>query len=92
MKMSGPATAIVLKDDIIMGFTDRDHLRSFSIGYNDNVAIMASEQRAILSASYFLNEGLNELYDPEAGKIVAFKVENGKIDKLDYSWRKNGDK
>jgi glutamate synthase domain-containing protein 1 len=92
MKMSGPATAIVLNDDIIMGFTDRDHLRSFSIGYNDNVAIMASEQRAILSASYFLDESLNELYDPEAGKIVAFKVENGKIDKLDYSWRKNGDK
>lgn len=90
MKMSGPATAIVLKDDIMMGFTDRDHLRSFSLGYNDNVAIMASEQRAILSASYFLNENLSELYDPEAGKIIAFRVENGKIEKLDYSWRKNG--
>jgi glutamate synthase domain-containing protein 1 len=90
MKMSGPATSIVLKDDIIMGFTDRDHLRSFSIGRNDDVAIMASEQRAILSASYYLNENLNELYDPEAGKIIAFKLDNGKIDKLDYSWRKNG--
>jgi glutamate synthase domain-containing protein 1 len=90
MKMSGPATSIVLKDDIIMGFTDRDHLRSFSIGRNDDVAIMASEQRAILSASYYLNENLNELYDPEAGKIISFKLENGKIDKLDYSWRKNG--
>ena len=51
---------------------------------------MASEQRAILSASYYLNENLNELYDPEAGKIIAFKLDNGKIDKLDYSWRKNG--
>jgi glutamate synthase domain-containing protein 1 len=90
MKMSGPATAIVLKDNIIMGFTDRDHLRSFSVGFNDNVAIMASEQRAILSASYFLDENLNELYDPEAGKIIGFKVDNGNIEKLNYNWRKNG--
>jgi glutamate synthase domain-containing protein 1 len=92
MKMSGPATAIVLNENILLGFTDRDHLRSFSVGFNDKVAIMGSEQRAILSASYYLGEELSQLYDPSAGKIVGFNVENKIIEKLDYNWSKYGSK
>jgi len=37
MRMAGPATAIVLMGDVILGFTDRDHLRPFSLGYNEKV-------------------------------------------------------
>jgi len=87
MKMSGPATAIVLVGDVILGFTDRDHLRSFSLGYNDKVAILGSEQRAILSAAYFMEEELESVYDPDAGKVVAFKVEGKNVKKLDYGWK-----
>jgi glutamate synthase domain-containing protein 1 len=89
MKMSGPATSIVMSEDEILGFTDRDHLRSFSIGYNSNVAFMASEQRAIVSAAYFLQENLDDIYDPDAGKVVGFSVKNKKIKKLDYGWKRN---
>ncbi|KAA0259261.1 hypothetical protein FHQ18_01580 [Deferribacter autotrophicus] len=91
MKMSGPATAIVLVDDYCIGMTDRDHLRSFSIGYNDKVAFLGSEQRAILSAAYFMEVSLDKVYDPDAGKIVAFEVKDKKLKKLDYNWRWNND-
>ena len=91
MKISGPATAIVLKDNYFIGLTDRDHLRSFSVGYNKKVALMGSEQRAIISASYYLNDSLDELYDPEAGKILGFSVDKQKIQLLDYNWKKYSD-
>ncbi|MBC7196140.1 MAG: hypothetical protein H5U39_02670, partial [Deferribacterales bacterium] len=87
MKMSGPATAIVLVGDVLLGFTDRDHLRSFSLGYNDKVALLGSEQRAILSAAYFMEEELASVYDPDAGKVVAFKIEGKEVKKLDYRWK-----
>jgi len=89
MKMSGPATAITLVEDVLVGFTDRDHLRSFSVGVNDKIALMGSEQRAVISAAYFMHEELN-VYDPEAGKIIGFSVKDKKVTKLDYGWKKNG--
>lgn len=90
MKMSGPATAIVLEEDIMLGFTDRDHLRSFSIGYNEKVAFLGSEQRAILSAAYYMGEELDGLYDPLAGEVVGFSIDNKNIKRLDRSWSKYG--
>lgn len=90
MKMSGPATSIVMSEDEILGFTDRDHLRSFSIGCNDKVAFLASEQRAIVSAAYFLQENLDDIYDPDAGKVIGFSVKDKKVKKLDYGWKRNG--
>ncbi|AEI14882.1 hypothetical protein Flexsi_1227 [Flexistipes sinusarabici DSM 4947] len=89
MKMSGPATSIVMSEDEIIGFTDRDHLRSFSIGYNDKTAFLASEQRAIISAAYFLQEELDTIYDPDAGKVEGFSVKNKKIEKLNYGWKRD---
>lgn len=88
MKMSGPATAITLVDDVLMGFTDRDHLRSFSVGVNDKIALLGSEQRAVISAAYFMHEEL-KMFDPEAGRIVGFTVKNKAVSKLDYGWKKN---
>lgn len=88
MKMSGPATAITLVDDVLVGFTDRDHLRSFSVGVNDKIALMGSEQRAVISAAYFMHEEL-KMFDPEAGRIVGFNVKNKAVSKLDYGWKKN---
>lgn len=90
MKMSGgPATAITLVEDTMVGFTDRDHLRSFSVGgINDKVALLGSEQRAVISAAYFMHEELN-MFDPEAGKIVGFNVKDKKVTRLDYGWKKN---
>lgn len=82
MNISGPATAIVLVNDHIIGFTDRDHLRSFSVGYNDKVVFMSSEQRAILSAAYFMEEELDHVYDPDAGKVLGFKINGKNIEKL----------
>jgi len=90
IKMSGPATSIVMSEDEILGFTDRDHLRSFSIGCNDKVAFLASEQRAIVSAAYFLQENLDDIYDPDAGKVIGFSVKDKKVKKLDYGWKRNG--
>jgi len=91
MKMSGPATAITMVEDVIVGFTDRDHLRSFSVGVNDKIALLGSEQRAVISAAYFMHEELN-MYDPEAGKIVGFSVKDKKVTKLDYGWKKDDSK
>ncbi|MCD8553220.1 hypothetical protein [Seleniivibrio sp.] len=88
MKMSGPATAITLVDDVLVGFTDRDHLRSFSVGVNDKIALLGSEQRAVISAAYFMHEEL-KMFDPEAGCIVGFNVKNKAVSKLDYGWKKN---
>jgi len=88
MKMSGPATAITLVDDVLVGFTDRDHLRSFSVGVNDKIALLGSEQRAVISAAYFMHEEL-KMFDPEAGRIVGFTVKNKAVSKLDYGWKKN---
>jgi hypothetical protein len=88
MKMSGPATAITLVGDTMLGFTDRDHLRSFSVGINDKVALLGSEQRAVISAAYFMHEEL-EMFDPEAGKVIGFNVNNKKVERLDYGWKKN---
>lgn len=88
MKMSGPATAITLVDDVLVGFTDRDHLRSFSVGVNDKIALLGSEQRAVISAAYFMHEEL-KMFDPEAGRIVGFTVKNKAVSKLEYGWKKN---
>ncbi|MGE4317331.1 MAG: hypothetical protein AB7E96_00390 [Deferribacterales bacterium] len=88
MKMSGPATAITLVDDVLVGFTDRDHLRSFSVGVNDKIALLGSEQRAVISAAYFMHEEL-KMFDPEAGRIVGFTVKNKTVESLDYGWKKN---
>lgn len=82
MNMSGPATAIVLVGDYLIGFTDRDHLRSFSVGYSDKVVFMGSEQRAIVSAAYFMEEELDKVYDPDAGKVLGFKIEGKSIKML----------
>lgn len=89
MKMSGPATAITMVQDTIVGFTDRDHLRSFSVGINDKVALFGSEQRAVISAAYFMHEELN-MFDPEAGRIIGFSMDGKKVSRLDYGWKKNG--
>jgi glutamate synthase domain-containing protein 1 len=89
MKISGPATAIIMVDNNIVGLTDRDHLRSFSIGVNDRVALMGSEQRAVISAAYFMNEELT-MSDPEAGRIVGFEVKDKKVKRLNYGWKNNG--
>ncbi|QAR32428.1 hypothetical protein EP073_03135 [Geovibrio thiophilus] len=88
MKISGPATGIILVGDVMVGLTDRDHLRSFSIGINDKVALMGSEQRAVISAAYFMNEELT-MSDPEAGRVVGFEVKDRKVKRLDYGWKNN---
>ena len=88
MKMSGPATAITMVGDVLMGFTDRDHLRSFSVGVNDKIALMGSEQRAVISAAYFMHEEL-KMFDPEAGRLLGFSVKDKKVSRLDYGWKKN---
>jgi glutamate synthase domain-containing protein 1 len=86
-KMSGPSTAMVLVDDILVGITDRDHLRPFSVGEGKDLVIMASEERAILSGAYLLGKEI-DLYTPEAGKIVGYRIVDGKVERLDYSWKR----
>lgn len=86
-KMSGPSTALVLVDDILVGITDRDHLRPFSVGEGEDLVIMASEERAILSGAYLLGKEI-DLYTPEAGKIVGYRIVDGKVERLDYSWKR----
>lgn len=86
-KISGPTTAITLIGDLILALTDRDHLRPFTIGYNDHVALMASEERAVISAAVAMGENI-EIINPDAGKLVAFKINNGVPERLDYEWKK----
>jgi glutamate synthase domain-containing protein 1 len=86
-KFSGPTTAIVLIGDLLIGLTDRDHLRAFTIGYNDKVTFMASEERAVVMAAYTLGEDI-EIFNPDAGKVVAFDINNGIPKRLDYEWKK----
>ena len=86
-KMSGPSTAIVMVDDILVGITDRDHLRPFSVGEGDGIVLMASEERAILSGAYLLGRDIT-LSTPEAGKVVGYHLDGEKVTSLDYSWRK----
>jgi len=35
-----------------------------------------------------MHEELN-MFDPEAGKLVGFKVKDKKVTKLDYGWKKD---
>jgi len=86
-KISGPTTAIILVGDLLIGVTDRDHLRAFTIGYNDHVTLLASEERAVVTAAYSLGEQI-DIYNPDAGKLVAFKINNGIPERLDYEWKK----
>ncbi|MDH4127740.1 MAG: hypothetical protein OEV44_03230 [Spirochaetota bacterium] len=86
-KISGPTTAIVLIDDLVIGLTDRDHLRAFTIGYNENVTFLASEERAVVSAAFSLGENI-EIFNPDAGKLVAFKITDGVLERLNYEWKK----
>jgi hypothetical protein len=50
---------------------------------------MGSEQRAVISAAYFMNEELT-MSDPEAGRIVGFEVKDKKVKRLNYGWKNNG--
>ncbi len=85
-KMSGPSTAMVLVDDILVGITDRDHLRPFAVGEGEDIVIMASEERAIVSGAYLLGKNI-DLYTPEAGKVIGYKIDDGKVERLDYAWK-----
>ncbi len=86
-KISGPTTAIVLVGDVIVALTDRDHLRPFTIGSNSRVTFLASEERAVVSAAFALGENV-EIYNPDAGKLVAFQITNGHPERLNYEWKK----
>ena len=88
-KMSGPSTAIILAEDLLLGITDRDHLRPFAVGEGEGIVLMASEERAILSAAHLLKKEVN-LFTPDAGRAVAYSIGNGDVSRLDYSWRRKG--
>ncbi|MDH4200677.1 MAG: hypothetical protein OEV66_09890 [Spirochaetia bacterium] len=70
-KMSGPSTAIINYGDIMLGMTDRDHMRQFTVGFNDNIAVFASEERAIVTYADASKTGL-KILSPPAGKLIAF--------------------
>lgn len=70
-KMSGPSTAVINYGDIMLGMTDRDHMRQFTVGYNEQLAVFASEERAIITYADMTNTSLTVL-SPPAGKLVAF--------------------
>lgn len=86
-KMSGPSTAMVLVDDILVGITDRDHLRPFAVGESEDIVIMGSEERAIISAAHLLVKNVR-LHTPEAGRVVGYQIGDDRVEKLDYSWKK----
>ncbi len=86
-KMSGPSTAMVLVDDVLVGITDRDHLRPFAVGESEDVVIMGSEERAIISAAHLLGKNV-ALSTPEAGKVVGYRIGEERVEKLDYSWKR----
>jgi len=73
-KMSGPSTAVINYGDLMLGITDRDHMRPFTIGYDKESVIFASEERAIINYSIITGKNYNIL-SPPAGKIVAFLAE-----------------
>ncbi|MDH4261416.1 MAG: hypothetical protein OEV78_00055 [Spirochaetia bacterium] len=70
-KMSGPSTAVVNYGDIMLGLTDRDHMRQFTVGYNDKIAVFASEERAIITYVDITKTSL-KILSPPAGKLIAF--------------------
>ncbi len=86
-KMSGPSTAIVLDGDVMLGITDRDHLRPFAVGETSDLVILGSEERAVVSGAYLLGRDV-KLHTPDAGKLVGFKIEGRKVKKLSYEWRR----
>ncbi|RMG60270.1 MAG: hypothetical protein D6713_03475 [Deltaproteobacteria bacterium] len=86
-KMSGPSTAIVLVDDILVGITDRDHLRPFAVGEGEDFVILASEERAVISGAYYMGKDVS-LFTPEAGKVVGYRIKEGVVERLPLSWRR----
>gem|GEM_PF-1123915 len=72
-KMSGPSTAVINYGDIMLGLTDRDHMRQFTVGYNDKIAVFASEERAIVTYCEIAKIPLTIL-SPPAGKLIAFRA------------------
>jgi glutamate synthase domain-containing protein 1 len=70
-KMSGPSTAVINYGDIMIGMTDRDHMRQFTVGYNDSSAVFASEERAIVTYMSITKTPLTIL-SPPAGKLIGF--------------------
>ncbi len=86
-KISGPTTAIVQIDDLVVALTDRDHLRPFTIGTNDRITLLASEERAVVAAAFAMGENV-KIFNPDAGKLVAFKINNGVPERLAYEWKK----
>lgn len=70
-KMSGPSTAVINFEDLMIGITDRDHMRQFTVGFNEKIAVFASEERAIVNYAELTQTPL-EIVSPPAGEHVAF--------------------
>jgi len=85
-KMSGPSTASILIDNILIGITDRDHMRQFTVAWNDNVVIFASEEMAVLSSAYLMQEDV-EIINPMPGQIIGFMLKDDKLERLSHTWR-----
>lgn len=73
-KMSGPSTAVVNVENLMIGLTDRDHMRQFTVGYNDKLAVFGSEERAIMTYAALTGIDLH-VVSPPAGKAIAFLAE-----------------
>jgi len=73
-KMSGPSTAVINDGPLLLGVTDRDHMRQFTVGHNDQSAIFASEERAIIYYSVATSTPM-KILSPAAGKQAAFRAE-----------------
>lgn len=70
-RMSGPSTAVINFEDFMIGITDRDHMRQFTVGFNEKIALFASEERAIVNYAELTQTPL-QIISPAAGKHAAF--------------------
>lgn len=80
-KMSGPSTAILLIGDLLVGLTDRDHLRAFAVGCCQDTVLMASEECAVLTAAYLMGKNVST-FNPDAGEVVMFRPDNGAVRRM----------
>jgi len=51
------------------------------------MTFLASEERAVVTAAHALGEDV-EIYNPDAGKLIAFQINNGIPERLNYEWKK----
>lgn len=72
-KMSGPSTAVINFENLMLGVTDRDHMRQFTVGYSDKIAVFGSEERAIITYAEITGAPL-AIISPPAGRLVAFQA------------------